>query len=1494
MLKRKKILLSLLIIVAALSFLVYQKVRAANAPALKEGTYLTGQTLSVWPSWSLLSNALGVTLPTDPINQLATAGTCATTTNRFCTADNQCPAGEACVLHDPETGWSVADRRFTFACSKDSYAYRYFASTTPGAFTVRAHFEDPGIAPGNFNSFVASFVSTSIVKINDSSGICNFDQEISSIQSGTCGDGKLNLNKGEQCDPPGRIEYANGCVGSIKNLNVCSKTCQWTPSTTLCSNLSKCGNGSVEFGETCDDGNLNGKYNHCNTTCNGVSALGKCGDNVLQSAYEVCDPGTPGKEKYATSKAASCSWDCQSFGPYCDDNTVQSSYGEECDGSQTCSIDGKPGTRICNGCLKKDDDAVAWWRFEQLTTSGQTGQTTDGSINGNTATCSMATCPTVDNGKYGHDFIFSKNSGNSSNANVDSFAANNGDPVIIDTNPGPSGNTTNLVDPHFLTVSNSQSLNPISSLTVEAWIFPTDINALYQRIIEKGGPGTGKGYDLEFNLSATAHTVRFNLWNGTQTSVDSNSQIPLNTWTHIVGTYTRSGNSNIIKIYINGVLENTVTNSSAVPSMAKDAGNLAIGKSATISDNFFFGSLDEVKIYNRALLASEVQNNFQSGWFCAATTTPESLPASVGKCGDGVININEVCDSGTGSVVDTIPGPLGTPTSPGMFSINSAGGKKITVHENVISTTGCFSDNATGRAACSSNSWDYKIPFDQAGKYRVKFITSNYTQNLTSSSFSNDHSEAFCSAPGIQHHIVVSLDGVKVGEDCVNADSAPQHSQAFDFNINSSGNHTLSLAWDNDWYAPNFYGPNSAADSNININKIELIQGVSNGEPCVPTYGKPCAYCAADCQNTIDVQPLQYCGNGIIEGSERCEVANNFIYSPTSTPGRTVSTKDAAYNGYRELACANEPAAPHTINKGIKTCASCAAGVVRNCVKCGPDVNGVKVNGGIINVLDNPIIDKASSISQDPLFIKKVAAGVGLSLSVSLCKSPAGALLCSSLVDPLSPLVAVALKNINSDPISYVLGDLPSSGANPALLSSDPVCSVSDTFNDKYQLYVNSDWTRPLNFPVVAEPQSSQYDLVLSPVVSKTNRPKDLRVVVSWIGSGDLYSGVLNPFLPNPQTVPPTSPQIEGANFYDGSSYQYATGVNYYNSPDIFKKFAVWYHGFNFTPGQTMSEAFTLDTSAMSGNTYSFYVRSPSFPIRIFRGTAKLKAEVYLPEDDNNQYHFGTPLKTYYLSFATPSDNQNARYWQVFNVNQPLPSAGLAASDILDINAIVSSPDRFVYNNPLIPNATCTDLDWSRSPSATPACPASGSWTYNWTKITNCVNGVKHPPVEVIACPICTAADWVRSPATNPPTCPPSGAWTINWTKIGNCTAGVQHQPVETIGCKPCTDADWTSSPTYNSNCTQVGTVVYTWTKIGQCTGGVTHVSPQSVTCRACTGADYQRFPAVDPPCIEPEGWPVTWVKTANCADVNRPVDLFCNCIPDENARRYIVRCRAN
>ncbi len=1107
----KKIIFFFLV-VATSGFLVYPKMVAATVPILKEGTYLSGQTLSVWPSWSLLGNALGQALPVDPVNELAPAGTCEKNTNVFCTTDANCPSSQVstvmpgkcasgicvgvsrscvadsqcpfttsvstvydkCILHDPNTGWSTADRRFSFACNRASYAYRYIVSTSSNNYIVRTHFEDPGFTPANFNNFVAGFISSSIFKINESSGICLSYPEISTMQSGVCGDSVLNSDRGEQCDPPGRIEYQAGCVGTTKNLTVCNNNCQWVASTTLCSNFRKCGNGIVEGGETCDDGNLNGKYNHCNTTCNGISALGKCGDNVVQSAYEVCDVGTPGVAKYSlTSKQNSCSWDCQNWGPYCGNNITEAQYGEECDGSLACSVNGHAGMQICGtNCKQQSSDVAAWWSF-------QNSSLVDSSGNNNNGSCTGATCPTFGQARYGKGAIFNNS--------------------------------------QYFSVPGAPSINISSSISVEAWVNPTDYSTLRQRVVEKGAAAYGYWYGLEVN-AVPGGTARFNFSDYSNFSVDSKSVIPTNTWTHLVGTFERIGQTNYMKIYVNGNLDNSKNFFTTTQVNGVGWAPLSVGASRTDRNNdtyanFFSGTIDEVKIYRRVLSSDEVMSDYQSSWPCVVPTST-AVNNQPGVCGNGVVDTNEACDRGV----------------------------------------------------------------------------------------------------------------------------------------------------------------------------------AENGKTCTPTYGQSCSYCSADCQNTIDVQPSQYCGNGIIEDSEKCDQSSGVIYAAAANPNSTLSTKDVTHNGYQELACSNEPTDPHTIKVGTKDCSNCSIATVSNCIKCGMDPNGVSVGGGLINVLQN-------QANPDPLFSQTLQTSAifpnssTLDLAIGPCyyiTISAGNYknICNTTMSQ-SPDVGRDTKNDSSrDLTNYVLQNPYSTG--DALVNSDPSCSSPDPANKHYTMYINKDWARPFDFSVVSQPQPWQYDMVLSPVVLKSNRNQDVRVVVSWVGPDDFYGGFLNPYV---------SPyEITDASFCDSSgACADSTGLGYFNSTN---KYGVWYHGFNSTVGQTNAEAFTINTADMSGNTYSFFVKTPSSPIRQFKNTAKLKVEVYLPENDSafwlrqtvlgqgvdyNKYRFGTPAKTYYLLGATPSDNQNAKYWQVFNINQPVATTTVSSTDIIDVSSIVTGPAYFEYVPPLAP-----------------------------------------------------------------------------------------------------------------------------------------------------------------------------------------------------------------
>ena len=100
--------------------------------------------------------------------------------------------------------------------------------------------------------------------------------------TGVCGDGVVNA--GEACDD-GNTVGGDGCSAE------CTVEIGWRcdPPGTPCINFPNCGDGIVDDGEACDDGLRNdGHYGGCNTDC---TLAPHCGDGVIQTDHEQCDPG---------------------------------------------------------------------------------------------------------------------------------------------------------------------------------------------------------------------------------------------------------------------------------------------------------------------------------------------------------------------------------------------------------------------------------------------------------------------------------------------------------------------------------------------------------------------------------------------------------------------------------------------------------------------------------------------------------------------------------------------------------------------------------------------------------------------------------------------------------------------------------------------------------------------------------------------------------------------------------------------------------------------------------------------------------------------------------------------------------------------------------------------------------------------------------------------------------------------------------------------------
>ena len=179
---------------------------------------------------------------------------------------------------------------------------------------------------------------------------------------------------------------------------------------------------------------------------------------------------------------------------------------------------------------------------------------------------------------------------------------------------GRSGNAVNLdgVD-DYVNIPDSSTLDGMSTLTLSMWIKLTQMPGTKSYIpLGKDTEGYGYSYRIAVNPSGTLHfnvQTTNNGWYTAGTGVDSTTVLTANTWYHVAATYDGS----YVKIYVNGLPEGT--GSQAISgSIYNSTSPLRLGYNcnAPAYVNYTNAVMDEVRVYNRALNATEVQNLYNS------------------------------------------------------------------------------------------------------------------------------------------------------------------------------------------------------------------------------------------------------------------------------------------------------------------------------------------------------------------------------------------------------------------------------------------------------------------------------------------------------------------------------------------------------------------------------------------------------------------------------------------------------------------------------------------------------------------------------------------------------------------------------------------------------------------------------------------------------------------------------------------------------------------
>jgi hypothetical protein len=202
-----------------------------------------------------------------------------------------------------------------------------------------------------------------------------------------------------------------------------------------------------------------------------------------------------------------------------------------------------------------------------------------------------------------------------------------------------------------------------ADFSLEIWIRPGSNGATYKGGIignyaMEGSGSYNVGYGLYLNWPVgTAGTLTFERHDATSQGFDTvSTSVAADQWSHVVATY----DGTEMALYLNGTLAGQTMSTRNLPTAACTVrvGAFSFDFGVTDYPGYFYGSLDEAAVYDRALTAQEIAAHFQ-----AASASPglEVTPTSA-----------QVLAGGTHSVTARIVGTQPQAGVPVTFQVEGA------------------------------------------------------------------------------------------------------------------------------------------------------------------------------------------------------------------------------------------------------------------------------------------------------------------------------------------------------------------------------------------------------------------------------------------------------------------------------------------------------------------------------------------------------------------------------------------------------------------------------------------------------------------------------------------------------------------------------------------------------------------------------------------------------------------------------------------------------
>jgi hypothetical protein len=149
-----------------------------------------------------------------------------------------------------------------------------------------------------------------------------------------------------------------------------------------------------------------------------------------------------------------------------------------------------------------------------------------------------------------------------------------------------------------VSVADSNALDLASRFTLAAWVNPSILTGWRTVLMKESADGLAYALYANDNAPKPASYARI-AGEGASRTTSGPSALPVNTWTHLATTYDGA----TLRLFVNGAQVGSVP---ATGTLLQTTNALSIGGNLVWGEHFE-GLIDEVRIYNRALTAAEIQ-----------------------------------------------------------------------------------------------------------------------------------------------------------------------------------------------------------------------------------------------------------------------------------------------------------------------------------------------------------------------------------------------------------------------------------------------------------------------------------------------------------------------------------------------------------------------------------------------------------------------------------------------------------------------------------------------------------------------------------------------------------------------------------------------------------------------------------------------------------------------------------------------------------------------